>query len=117
MTDNEIIKAFECCVNGECTNCPKRSEEEIGCHSRACRDALDLLQRQRATINGQQTIIKMASDIVKESVDHTKTAKAEAATEFAEFVLALFPCDRDFTTISRHTILRFKKIMTGESDR
>ena len=48
MTDKEIIKALECCVNGEdCPNCPLQ-EQFADC--KPMTGALDLINRQKAEI-------------------------------------------------------------------
>lgn len=45
MTDNEIIKALECCINDDCNICP----ETFGnCELTVMRNALDLIKRQQA---------------------------------------------------------------------
>ena len=42
MTDNEIKKALECCINDDCDNCP----DTFGnCEHNAMRNALDLINR------------------------------------------------------------------------
>lgn len=46
-TDDEIIKALECCINDNCGDCP----ETFGnCELTTMRNALDLLKRQREEI-------------------------------------------------------------------
>ena len=54
MTDNEIIKALECCNrNGSCFQCPydrASFEHEPDCASVMTADALDLINRQKAEI-------------------------------------------------------------------
>ena len=53
MTDNEIIKALECCVKGlECKNCPANPHKgNYGyCTSLLLKAALDLINRQKAEI-------------------------------------------------------------------
>lgn len=63
-TDDEIIKMLECCINDNCNNCP----ETFGnCELTAMRNALDLLKRQRATIERLQK--KLNHSI---GVDNTK---------------------------------------------
>lgn len=63
-TDDEIIKALECCINDNCNDCP----ETFGnCELTAMRNALDLLKRQRATIERLQK--KLNHSI---GVDNTK---------------------------------------------
>ena len=53
MTDNEIIKALECCVTNDCTKCKAYDEtngEIVDCLHAICRNALDLINRQKARI-------------------------------------------------------------------
>ena len=45
MTDNEIIKALECCSDSNCHECPIE-----GCTDDIFRNALDLINRQKARI-------------------------------------------------------------------
>ena len=53
MTDNEIIKALECCLpqNGKrnCDDCPY-AECEKGCADKLTKDSLDLINHQKAEI-------------------------------------------------------------------
>lgn len=62
MTDNEIIKALECCVNNQyCWLCVLKDRED-DCYN-ILKSAFDLINRQKADI---------------------ETAKAKAIREFAE---------------------------------
>ena len=56
MTDNEIIKALECCKNSlsekdACGDCPLYEEEEVTCITILSKNALDLINRQKAEID------------------------------------------------------------------
>ena len=50
-TDEQIVKALECCINADCLNCPQWSEEW---YSGMCNDflksVLDLINRQKVEI-------------------------------------------------------------------
>lgn len=52
MTDNEIIKALECCVNwGGTTSCADCPFQNTGClHFNKLKEVLDLINRQKAKI-------------------------------------------------------------------
>ena len=53
MTDNEIIKALECCSKNEpCNICSydKKEKDEFVCCSKLMLDAFDLINRQKAEI-------------------------------------------------------------------
>ena len=93
MTDNEIIKALECCcANNNCDGCPLDyltfSSE---CASKLAINSLDLINRQKAEIErleneyrwlDQESSI-LAADVTELS-NQLKTAKAGAYKEFAE---------------------------------
>ena len=46
LTDNEIIKALECCIEGDCDNC--HYDEQTACNEYMKQDALDLINRLQA---------------------------------------------------------------------
>ena len=54
MTDNEIIKALECCnSDGDCSNCPyerARFVDELECTEELHADAHRLINRQKTEI-------------------------------------------------------------------
>ena len=108
MTDNEIVKALECCkyeYDTKCDLCCYNFYSRTGCRSELRRNALDLINRLQAE-NERLTQDKktMSADMIslhndlkseKEVVcdkhfkiarltKEIKTAKAEAIKEFAE---------------------------------
>ncbi len=89
MTDNEIIKALECC--SEANNCGKCEYEPteyqigtVGCCNELMKDALDLINRLQAENERLSQfggiLLHNGSELFKE----VQTAKAEAYKEFAE---------------------------------
>ena len=51
MTDNEIIKALECCKTGDdCKGCPYYANGRYTCGEHFNEDVLDLINRQKAEI-------------------------------------------------------------------
>ena len=61
-TDDEIIKALECCINDNCSDCP----ETFGnCELTTMRNALDLLKRQRAKIEKLQNALFKQEDTIQ----------------------------------------------------
>ena len=52
MTDNEIIKALECCgtYKGKCTDCPAFVKVDRSNCKKVLLGALDLINRQKAKI-------------------------------------------------------------------
>ena len=80
MTDNEIVKALECCdmAGGafDCKKCPN-FKDFAECKESLSRCALDLINRQKVEIerlNGYLDVISYSTDKIK----------AEAIKEFAE---------------------------------
>lgn len=52
MTDEEIVKALECCAVEpceDCGNCPRFTKEKL-CHKANAKQSLDLINRQKAEI-------------------------------------------------------------------
>ena len=72
MTDNEIIKALECCSKEECLkqDCPIFNTKYCEEPSLFFREILDLINRlqaeKEALINGQETLQKYIADLRRE---------------------------------------------------
>lgn len=82
MTDEEIIKALECCITengGDCNDCPLDNEYyEIGmggCCNKLCKEAANLINRQKAEIERYKGVIKILEKDVRD-------AKAETIKSF-----------------------------------
>ena len=92
MTDNEIIKALECCSVHpmKCKKCPYEGNE--CCTNAHRKDALDLINRQKAEIerlkgyneNLQTANVALSNEILD--------IKAEAIKEFAERLAEKYAC-------------------------
>lgn len=98
MTDNEIIKALECCGSngwGEkderpCDNCPMQDCED--CEVELPDYALDLINRQKAEIEKLKSEKEAIDDFInplpfKTSFDFAKKVKSESIREFAKFLI------------------------------
>ena len=94
MTDNDIIKALECCGcdNYQCDNCPYAYKT-----CTVYKDSLDLINRQKVEIERLTAMLEAAEDYLyplpfKNAFDdeHAK-AKSEAIKEFAERLKNAFP--------------------------
>ena len=83
MTDNEIIKALECCKQNclsKCLSCPAGKVYEF-CSQEIMNDAIDLINRQKAEIEVlQKRIVFWREDLNY----NLKKERAEARKEFAE---------------------------------
>ena len=86
MTDNEIIKALrlhqQTGVNS-CDECPYKGKM---CNIILTRDALDLINRQKAEIEMLQKAIKVQDIMIEQQDYKLKQAKSEAIKEFAKRV-------------------------------
>lgn len=94
MTDNEIIKALECCGRESCLSCPYRDGK---CHqgNPMIRDARDLINRQKVEIEQLKEEANRYQNLYCMAVDDIETAKSEAIREFAERLkkkVYPFPC-------------------------
>lgn len=93
MTDNEIIKALECCKSSvaSCEECPMHVEGVI-CHGHELnKKALALITRQQAEIerlNAENMLTMSERNAFRTSFyevsKQLKTAKSESVKEFAE---------------------------------
>ena len=81
MTDNEIIKALECCKKDDCDNCPN----DFGnCYANLAACSLDLINRKQAEneeLRIENQSLRSAANSYKL---HYNKARAEAIKEFAE---------------------------------
>lgn len=95
MTDNDIIKALECCyIHSNCNGCPQ--EDKIKCLDSAGRNALDLIKRQKAEIERLQNYyLSMQSTLAKMSTG-VEQAKAESIKAFAKRLQAKAQFSEDF---------------------
>ena len=109
MTDEQIIKALECCATDDgddCFQCPYGNivykPGNGGCVNRCRKDALDLINRQKAEI--ERLLQKL------------QQAKSEAIKEFAEALKESADnggCGEDFVYVSDIDIL-VKEMTEGE---
>ena len=60
MTDNEIVKALECCTgDGLCCECPFWEKLSANCIVELNRLALEIIKRQQAELHLQQTALSL----------------------------------------------------------
>lgn len=103
MTDNEIVKALECCIGCDCKHCPyydgDTDNEAALCKDRLIMDALNLVNRQKAEIEEHkrafETILKEVRAARALYIEDIGKARAEAIKEFAKRLKATFPTRED----------------------
>lgn len=106
-TDEEVVKAIECCINADCLNCPQWSEDWYsGMCSDFLKSVLDLINRKNAEIaalttavdNSTKEFLKLHDEyqdqkaeiedlreiVFTDRTEAIKNLKAEAIKEFAE---------------------------------
>lgn len=90
MKDEQIIKALECCATDDgddCFQCPYGNivykPGNGGCVNRCRKDAIDLINRQKAEIERLEHIRKGDEQLINSLNKCYKLAKSEAIKEFA----------------------------------
>ena len=87
MTDNEIIKALECCTDESyenCNECPY-STDTLSCERlKLLEDSLELINRQNAEIERLRKEVSVARDAYISIQDRYEHTKSEAIKEFAK---------------------------------
>lgn len=80
MTDEQIIKALECCAGKGCKQCPKNINS-AHCIMLLMEDALDLINRQKAEIERLKICNEGQRDTIR--IYQIGETRAEAIKEFA----------------------------------
>ena len=87
MTDNEIIKALECCTDESyenCNECPYSIDAERCERMKLLEDILDLINHQKAEIERLKNEIQTTKDAYIMLQTKNEIIKSEAVKEFAE---------------------------------
>ena len=105
-TDEEVIKALECCINDNCDNCP----DTFGnCEHNAMRNALDLINRQKAEID---ILVRKHDTLLDEIAD--KQAEIENLQKINAKLFRDFQCAEELISDTHdkmlHLIPRLKFI-------
>lgn len=89
MTDNEIIKALECCTDCKCKECPcyKNIYGEMRCTEIDEEEILDLINCQKAEIERLEEMLDGSVSSERNSVDNIDYEKTEAIKEFANLII------------------------------
>lgn len=98
MTDNEIIKALECCCGDvTCDDCPIVNECSVQPTKNTLASfALSIINRQKAEIERLVEHTKEGIDLAKKIPEMVATAQAEAIKGFVERLVA------DLTLLAKH---------------
>ena len=106
MTDEQIIKALECCgvESGSCEKCPSKYRRRSDCIRLLTIDAINLINRQQAGINQFAEANKMVADLkTVKNDDDIKAIQRDAVVNFVEKLKEqAFECDISFGLGSQH---------------
>lgn len=112
MTDNEIIKALECCANGEnkdCVNCVLHSRFSANCIRTLTGNALELINSQKAEIEK----LKKPKENAKRIIEHCESFPICIGCSFA---LPNGGCVFEETSPSNWELDDIKEEMVGEDN-
>ena len=123
MTDNEIIKALECCTDESyenCNECPY-STDTLSCERlKLLEDSLDLINRQKSEIERLKKEVSIARDAYISIQDRYEHTKAEAYKEFAERLnekAQIADCFDSYNmVVGTHFIDNLLKEMVGDTE-
>ena len=121
MTDNEIIKALECCTAYEnCNECPYNTDT-LSCERlKLLEDSLELINRQKAEIERLKKEVSVARDAYISIQDRYEHTKAESYKEFAERLnekAQIADCFDSYNmVVGTHFIDNLLKEMVGEEE-
>ena len=80
LTDNEIVKALECCNNCDCGGCPCLTED--GCKDIDYSVILDLINRQKAEIAKCEKVIDIADKTIETQAREIERLEAECDKQY-----------------------------------
>lgn len=91
MTDEQIIKALECCIDTSpltCKSCPlfNATNSRMVCSKIATNLAFDLINRQKAEIDRLEKMLDSSVSGERNAVDNIPYERAEAITAYHEEV-------------------------------
>lgn len=85
MTDNEIIKALECCTKTEfISDCAKCEMLAFDCKDTLIENALNLINRQKVEIARLNIELQSMRNAANSYKMHYENAKSEVIKEFAD---------------------------------
>ena len=90
MTDNEIIKALECCGKSPpvCHECKYKGKcNRIDCYDYLKRDAVDFINRQKAEINNLENLVAINKGAMRAYREAFEKAHDEAVADFYHFLI------------------------------
>lgn len=117
MTDKEIIQALECCrdkIFKGCDNCPM--DEDNDCIEIVCANAVDLINRQQAEIEGLQKTLenrKEADRIALEAYEQLLYENDYQQAEIEKMKVRIDAFDKAFDEVFPPEMIEKAKEMVG----
>ena len=86
LTDDEIVKALECCTINypSCEGCPLYND--INCATKATENAVDLIHRLRDENEGLKKLVKVLEDVKETLLGERKEQKAKIERQDKEYI-------------------------------
>ena len=94
MTDNEIIKALECCWKPMCGECPSPENMDV-CRDELIKDALDLIKKQQEEIEMLEAEVDTYVTLAKDM--HNKAITAFIRKLYSKAMRGIGTCDNGLT--------------------
>ena len=114
MTEEQIVKALECCIVHEnCEGCPCAKDNSLYCLKATCKNALDLINSQRAELERLKNAYKQCAwerDVFAED------CKSGAIKEYKEKVKAILMDKGIYPVVVKNALDEAEKEMVGESN-
>ena len=114
MTDEQIIKALECCSKDDidCEQCPANGlcDNDDYCFTGA---TLDLINSQKAEIERLQKAIEVQDIMIEQQDYKIKSAKIEAIKEYKEKVKAILMNKGIYPVVVKNALDEAEKEMKG----
>ena len=118
MTDEQVIKALECCIRDDCDNCPLNClvNKNDNCYEVVKKIALDLIIRQKAEIERLEEMLDGSVSGERNAVDNILYERAEAITAYYEEVKKRCIEGGIYPAFVRRQMEAVKKEMVGDKE-
>lgn len=117
MTDNEIIKALECCISSsDCKGCPSYIEKDDDCLGIKWLSILDLINRQKAEIERLSILAKLGN--MRANDYRTMRDRAlKAEKEVERLKVELFDKTEQLNFIAIYKLKEFAERLNKEAEK
>ena len=117
MTDNEIIKALECCRDLKCSECPKKTNFFIDdCDVQLCDEAVDLINRQKAEIEMLEARLEGVQDANAILRERNEIAIAKVIRRYKEKVEQTLKSKGFWLVIIKNVLNDIEREMVGDTE-